>query len=354
MPTRTLSVRGLTEGAILSALVALFTLAAQYFPPIAVLSSLVTPLPLSMLVVRHGMRVGVLGTLVATAIAAIIGGPLAALAIVLTFAPQGLVFGTMIRQQRSASTILLVGSIVCTLSVLLNAVRTLVLSGFNPFGVMIEGMAQSQEEAMRLYARFGLNEATIEQAAGPMRQALALMPRLIPLLVVIAGITSAYINFEVTRFVFRRLRYTVPALPPLSWWRIPMPVLWALPVGIGLLWFAQAAPVPFNVPGETIRMLPPDDMSAVVYRVVSRYPAIETAGLNLTLLMQMLFSIMGLLAAWVLLERYGAPRWLRWAAILFVFSSPQLNIAVFLLGLADVAFDLRRRWRTARAAEVSA
>jgi uncharacterized protein YybS (DUF2232 family) len=187
-----------------------------------------------------------------------------------------------------------------------------------------------------------------------MRQIFEIMPRLIPMLVVVGGVTTAYVNFEVTRFVLRRFRHPVPALPPLSSWRIPGPVMWALPLGIGLIWLAHAAPVPFDLPGETVRMVPPDDAGAAFYRASSRYPAMETAGLNLTIFTQVIFSMMGLVAAWVLLERYGAPRWLRWMAITFAFTSPQLGIAVFLLGLADAAFDLRTRWRAARVAEASA
>lgn len=354
MSTRTLSVRGLTEGAILAALVALFALAARYFPLIGIVSTFVTPLPLTVLVVRQGMRAGVLAALVASTLAGMIGGPLTGLAIALTFAPLGIAFGSVLRQQRPASTVLLVGSVVSTVSILVNVAITLAISGINPYATLIQGMAQGQEEALRLYARLGLDEARMEQVTGPMRQIFDIMPRLIPMLVVVGGVTTAYVNFEVTRFVLRRFRHPVPALPPLSSWRIPGPVMWALPLGIGLIWLAHAAPVPFDLPGETLRMLPPDDAGAAFYRASSRFPAMETAGLNLTIFTQVIFSMMGLVAAWVLLERYGAPRWLRWMAIMFAFTSPQLGIAVFLLGLADAAFDLRTRWRAARVAEASA
>lgn len=354
MSTRTLSVRGLTEGAILAALVALFALAARYFPLIGIVSTFVTPLPLTVLVVRQGMRAGVLAALVASAIAGMIGGPLTGLAIALTFAPLGIAFGTVLRQQRPAPTVLVVGSVVSTASILINVAITLAISGINPYATLIHGMVQGQEEALRFYARLGLDEARMEQVAGPMRQILEIMPRLIPMLVVVGGVTTAYVNFEVTRFVLRRFRHPVPALPPLSSWRVPGLLLWALPLGIGLIWLAKAAPVPFDLPGETMRMLPPEDVSAVLYAAASRYPVMETAGLNLSIFTQVIFSMMGLVAAWVLLERYGAPRWLRWMAVTFAFTSPQLGIAVFFLGVADSAFDLRTRWRAARAAEASA
>jgi len=354
MASRTISVRGLTEGAILATLVALFALAARYLPLVGVVSAFVTPLPLTVLVVRQGMRVGVLAALVASAVAGMIGGPLTGLSIALTFAPLGVAFGAVLRRERPAAAVLLVGSAVATASILVNVVLTLAISGVNPYTTMIQGMAQGQEEALRLYTRLGLDPARMEQVAGPMRQILAIMPRLIPMLVVVGGLGTAYVNFEVTRYVLRRLRYPVPALPPASAWRAPAPLLWALPLGLGLLWAARAAPVPFALDGAVLRMLPPDDVAAAVYAPASRYPVLETAGLNLTILAQVVYSMLGLVAGWVLLERYGAPRWLRWLAIAFAFTSPQLGIAVFFLGVADAAFNLRARWRAARTVEVSA
>lgn len=351
MRTRTIPVRGLTEGAILAGLAALFALAARYIPLLGVASALVCPLPLTLLVVRQSLRVGVLAALVAAVIAGMIGGPLTGLTILLTFAPLGIAFGLAIRRQLAGSTALLICSVVATVSVLVNLAVTLAVSGFNPYTAMIQGMQQGQDAALQFYARLGIDPARFAQMNIAMRQVLDLMPRLIPVLVVVGGVSVAYTNFEVTRFVVRRFGVTFAPLPPISTWRAPGFFLWLLPLGLGLVWLARAAPVPWHLAGHMQRMLPADDLLAIASSPPSRFPEVETAGLNLSILVQMTYSMLGLVAAWVLLERFGAPRWLRWMAIAFAFTTPSLGIAAFFLGIADAAFDLRGRWRRPRAAE---
>lgn len=352
MSNRTIPVRGLTEGAILATLVALFTLAATYLPVAGIVSAYVSPIPLTVLVVRHGLRVAVLAALAAAGVAAMIAGsPLVGLTVLLAFAPLGITTGAALRAGKPAGTILLLAAVAATFGILANVARMMLLAGFNPITVAIEGMGRGQEQAFAFYRWLGISPQQLEQVSGMMRQVMEFMPRLIPLIIVLGGLTTAYVNFEVTRFVLRRFRLTVPALPPLTMWQAPAVFLWLLPLGLVMVAAANAAPAPFTLSMETLRMLPGDDVAAILRTPATRYPALESAGLNLFMLAQMVYGLLGFIAGWVLLERYGAPRWMRWLAVVFVFGTPQLGIALFFLGVADAAFDLRSRWRAARPSE---
>jgi hypothetical protein len=144
-------------------------------------------------------------------------------------------------------------------------------------------------------------------------------------------------------------------MPPLSAWRVPALFIWLLPFSFILQLWARGNPLPLTLPAETLRRLPPDDVTAILHGPASRFPWVETASLNITILAQMIFSLMGLVAAWVLLERYRTPPLLRWLIIFMAFSNPVLGAAAFFLGMADTVFDLRGRWRRAaqRAAEAA-
>lgn len=355
MARSSLSVRGLTESAILAALVAVFALAARYVPLVGAASVFICPIPLTVAVVRHGLRAGFLSAIVAGLIAAMVGGPLTGLTIALTFAPMGMALGAGVRAGWPAGRIFLVASAVACVSLLANLGLTLAISGVNPYTLTIEGLQQGQETAVDLYARLGIDREQLDQQLGTYRQVVALMPRLIPLLVVVGAATTAYVTLEVTRFVLRRFGYRIAAMPPISAWRVPALFVWLLPFSFILQLWARGSPVPLTLPAETLRRLPPDDVTAIVHGPASRFPWIETASLNITILAQMIFSLIGLVAAWVLLERYRTPPLLRWLIIFMAFSNPLLGAAAFFLGMADTVFDLRGRWRRAaqRAAEAA-
>jgi hypothetical protein len=136
-------------------------------------------------------------------------------------------------------------------------------------------------------------------------------------------------------------------MPPISAWRVPALFVWLLPFSFILQLWAHGNPVPLALPGAILRRLPPDDVTAILRGPSTRFPWVEAAGLNITILAQMVFSLMGLIAAWVLLERYRTPPVLRWLIIVMAFSNPLLGAAAFFLGMADAVFDLRGRWRRA-------
>ncbi|HEY3246809.1 MAG TPA: YybS family protein [bacterium] len=312
------SVRGITEGAILAALVALLAIATRYVPVLGAAAGLVCPLPLSALVIRHGLRAALLAAVVSAVIGGIIAGPLVGAGILLAFGPLGIILGVGVARGWSATAIVLGGTIVGTVGILANLGIALALGDVNPYLVMIEGMRQSQVTAAQFYQGLGIPREQIEQVSGQMRQVLDLMPRLIPLLIVVGGATTAYLNVVVGRLVLGRFGYRLPQLPPIRQWRVPGPLLWVFVVGFilsawGRLWS----------------------------------PYLETAGLNLGLLMQVMFVVQGLIVGWVLLERYRTPSWMRWVVILFALSNPLLALVAFFLGLADSAFLLRDRWASA-------
>jgi uncharacterized protein YybS (DUF2232 family) len=317
MITRSPSVRGLTEGAILAALVALLAVATRYVPVLGLAAGLVCPLPLSALVIRHGLRIGILAAFVAAAIGGIIAGPLVGGGILLAFAPLGVALGIGAARGWSAGRIILVGSIIATAGILANLGITLALGGVNPYVVMIDSMRQSQQATTQFYQGLGVPREQIEQAAGQVRRMIDVMPRLIPLAVVVGGAMIAYLNMVIGRAVLGRFGYRLPQLPPMRTWEVPPPLMWLFVLGFILMTWGG---------------------------LVS--PALETAGLNLTMLVQVAFILQGLIVGWILLERYRAAPWLRWVAVVLALTNPLFGLVAFFLGLADSAFLLRERWRT--------
>ncbi len=74
-PSGRIRTQGLTEGAILAALVAVLAVATHYVPLLGIATAYLCPLPLAILVIRHGFRVAALATVVSILAAITVAGP---------------------------------------------------------------------------------------------------------------------------------------------------------------------------------------------------------------------------------------------------------------------------------------
>ncbi len=353
---RPVPVRGLTEGAVLAVVVAVLAVAATYIPLAGAAAFFLCPLPLTVLTVRHGLRVALLAAAVATGIGTMVGGILIGSSITVAFAPLGLAMGIGIRRGLSSTGIWLLTSAVSAVSTVASALLALFGIGQDPrrlLAQVIEESARNQQSVVQLYERLGIYTADVRQAVAQTEQLMRLLPWLLPFLLIGSVAMIAYLNLLVGRPVLRRLRIDVPAFPPLSTWRVPSWFLWTLPVGMLCLILSGAAWPPRPIPEETVRMLPRDDVAAIVGQSVGRYPLLEAAGMNLVVLAQAVFSPLGLITGWVLMGRYNVPPWYRWFLIFLAVTSPMLTLVALLLGLADATYDLRSRWRRTAAASAT-
>ena len=80
----------LTESGLLTALSVVLALMAVYLPFIGFLLVLFWPLPLVVVVVRHGLRWGVMATVAAGILMGVLVEPMLSLRLVVAFAPAGL------------------------------------------------------------------------------------------------------------------------------------------------------------------------------------------------------------------------------------------------------------------------
>ena len=97
------------EGGLLAALTVILALAAVYLPVIGIAAALLWPIPIIVLVVRHGVRQGMMAAVVAGIIMALFIDPVTALQMVISFMPTGIVLGWGFRRSWSAVKVFLRG-----------------------------------------------------------------------------------------------------------------------------------------------------------------------------------------------------------------------------------------------------
>ena len=171
----------LTESGLLAALLVVLGQAAVYLPVLGMVATLCWPLPLIVLVVRHGMRWGVLGLLVAGVVMGLLIEPTLAARMVLAFGPTGLMLGLGFRRQWSGTKVFgagLAGSIVAKLASL---GLLFALTGINPWDAQLSLLRQSFEESFGLYGQLGVPEQDIATSRTQIEAGLQLVSVLLPL-----------------------------------------------------------------------------------------------------------------------------------------------------------------------------
>lgn len=327
--TKTISTRGLTEGAILAALVALFAVATRYLPLVGIATALLCPLPLAVLVIRHGVRVAVIAGAVSGLVGATLAGPLVGMAILISFAPMGLVIGIGAQRGWPAARVVAAGSLVSALSTALSFLGLLGGGRMSPVAMaeeMQRTMERSAAMAAGLYARLGVPQEQLETVTRQMTEAARFLPYLLPASLVLGAVLAAWLNYEVARRVLGRFGFHLRPLPPARQWRLPAWAVWFPVLGFAL-----------SAAGPRIAGIP-----------------LGGAGLSVLFASMIAFMFQGLLAAWVILGNLEFSPRERWVAVVLAFmlstALPFLNLVLFYLGIADSVLKVRDRWGLPREA----
>ncbi len=339
-----LSTRGLTEGAIQAALVAVLALLTRYVPLAVLATTFLMPLPLMVLTIRHGVRPAVLAAVVSGVVAGMLSGDLlTGVGILVAVAPFGIMVGWGTRRGWSGPAIVGVAVLVSGASLVVNGLLLLTFLGINPvqqYSEMVLTMRQQMDAAASLYGRLGLGQEAAESYRRTMLAVLDLMPRLGLFGFVTTAVTTGWLNYEIARPILRRVGHPLPALPPASTWRLPGVALWLLP----LAWLVSALGwQPVTTLSDRLRStLPP-----------APRPNPSARGRNRRARGAVGRGLQGGLGGGGFLGRYRLHRALRVLLLLWLAFNPLFSNLLLILGLVDSIFPLRERLaRRAAPAEV--
>ena len=311
--------RALVESSLLVALSAVLFLAGHFLPLIGFAFSLVCPAPLVVLGLRHSLGRAVLGVAVATIISAAFTGAVGALFFCFGFGFLGIALGTLGRRFDRAADIILYGILVSIGSKLLLMFIAIKLTEINPFGFEEAEIMSMIERISSVYSGLGMSKESLSLAKEQMRTTLSLIPSIFPALLVMAATVDCFLSYIVSAVVLKRLgRETLPRLPGFSQWRFPKSIFWALIA------------------------------SMVLQLAGGYYPSmafLQKTALNLRLLVTSLFFFQGLAVGWFFMRSRGLGLFLKIALTVIVFVVPFFVQIILILGIIDVWFDLRSRFR---------
>ncbi len=303
--------RALTEGAMLAAITVLFALIGAYVGFITI----IIPVPLGLLVYRHGLRNGIIVSLTSAFLAALTLSSVFVAIELVTIGVLGVALGIALREKFGFVQLVIVGVGASIVATLMQIFAYSLIFGHNLFEMYLEVWEQSSEHWFSVWEGLGLSEemlAQYELVLGAIPETLRL---LFPIILVGMGLMRTMANLFVMRIVLKRLGETLPWFPPFAQWRWP----WYFVYGfiLGRLFSIIALYVPGNI--------------------------WQLVGFNLDVFFLYAFFIQGLAITWFYMEKYKIHKIVRVILILFLFQPGSiLLLFIALAGILDTWFNFRK------------
>ena len=306
----------LTESGLLSALTVVLALTAVYLPVVGAVVLLIWALPVIVLVVRHGMRWGIMAVVVSGIIMALLIDPMLSLRLVIPFAPTGLALGYGFRKGWSGTKVFCVAITASLVGKLAVLGLLLAITAVNPLLSQVTVMQETFNTVIQTYENMGLDTVEFQQGKQKIQQGLNILPLLLPLVVIMMGMVDTVIGYIVGSRVLRRIGTPVAEFPPFAEWRLPQFFLYLFGFAlVGLYW------------GQTRDIQP-----------------LYQAALNANMLAIFAGMIQGLSLAHCVMRYYRLAVAIRVAVYFLLLMNGFLAQIVAMTGLIDMLFDYRRRF----------
>lgn len=310
------TVQPMTEGGILAAISAAMALIGVYVPLVGTFAALLWPLPIILLVVRRGVRWGILAMVVSGLLISLLFHPLQAIMMVAAFGLVGLTIGFAYRKGYGATRTLLLATFVSVVSKVLVIGGSILIMQINPLQFQADAMQEAFDYSVEQYRSAGFSEQQIQESTQNFQNSMKMAQMLFPPAIVFAGMFDAYLNVVISGKVLQRIGWgKIAPLLPFSAWRFPWGVVYLYAFSlIGMYW------------GETRQI-----------------GWLTQVSLNVNLFSGMLGFVQGASILNCAANRYNLSKWLRGIILVLALLNGFLLQTISLIGLFDIIFDYRRR-----------
>ncbi|HBS60771.1 MAG TPA: hypothetical protein DEA44_16100 [Firmicutes bacterium] len=316
MSNSSVDTRALVEGGILSGLTVLLTLLAIYIPLLWLVVQLIQALPVMILTVRHGIKPGLIASVVTAILIFMLGNPLAALSL-FSVAPAVLVMGWGIKEGKKAAGCIALGTFsgfLAKLAVIALSIKVLKINFLLEFE---EQMKAGVATALEFYKASGIDEAKLQELVHSSEQLLPVLLIMIPAFLVVIAAAEAFLNFWLTAALLRRLGQGIEeGLPPLKYWDLPKTFIYGWMLSLASYWAGA-----YYFGGQ-----------ALTYKF----------GANCFMLFSSLLFLQGFAVLSFFLVKHNVPRLLRILIGIVVLFVPLLNLIMLYIGGFDMYANFRK------------
>lgn len=324
MQNKVYNTKAIVEAGLICGIIVILMLIEGYVPVISVVGTLMLPVSVTLLYIRHGYKVTITAIVVSTIITAMMFNPITAVLSALSFGLIGMTLGYCIKKEVKASTTILLLSVVSLVVTILTIVLTLALIQKTSFTTFItknindmnSTMKETSEMMKSMYKNMGMTQEQLKQL-DVLTDTISVenMMRTLGAGLIVISFMSAYVNYVFSKVILRRFKYEMKPTTSFSMLYLDSRagVIVMLPVLIGIILMKKNIPI-----GEYIF-----------------YSSI--------IIMFLVFTIIGIsVTAYFLKNKFNLQRPIIILIIVFTGLTPILLLMYFFVGLSDMLMDFRK------------
>lgn len=310
------STRSIVEAGLMSAMVLVLMLLNAYVPVLGYMGLFILPIPITMLVVRHNLKIASISVASSAILISFILNPIAALGTLLRYGLAGLTLGYCIKANKNAvisialqGVAIIIGTII-DLSLYIYVMLDSTLYKFAEMNVNI--MKEALESAKNLYKSMGVDVQSNQLIKAIEALNVDMFFLMIPAALIMSAFIMSYINYLITKQVFKSMRIQLPALPKFNYWYFDnrLTAIIIIIACLGIILSSSGIKVGQYITATAISIL------------------------------QMIFLVIGVsVLTFFLRNRFNVPKAL--TVVIIVFTIGNFGYFYTILGLTDSIMDMR-------------
>ena len=211
-----ISTRGLTESAIMAALISIVVILSSYFTFLYGIAVIILPIIIAIIHYKHDIKYSIVCVIVSMLITTMMFNPITAITMGVSYGIVGIALGYSVRKQYSPYKILVLTMLASIIAIFMNfALTGLLISGENIF-VFIKNQsievseifAASVDQTTKIYEAMGITGQQIEMMK-QMKSVLTpeVILTIVPSAIVLVGFLQGYVCIAIFSIILRKLKY---------------------------------------------------------------------------------------------------------------------------------------------------
>lgn len=228
MEKKKYSTMAIVEASLISVIISVIMIVTGYLPIVSFIGTLILPIPVAILYIRHNNKIAITAIFLSIILTSLVFNPIIAIRSAITCSIVGIALGYCVKNNKKSSTTLLFLAIGSSISNVLTIAFTLSLilkTSFIDFisnykELMKQTMKVSMDQMKTIYSEGGMSAKQFELLNDNFQMIdkidIAIVLAIIPAIIFIYSIISAYLNYTVSRAILTKLNYKMEEVVPFS------------------------------------------------------------------------------------------------------------------------------------------